>query len=121
MTRQLNKTTLGEALCIFDFKSEDIITKKIIAKKFREFSLKFHRRGLFSNKDYPEKEADKKKFTKLVEAKGVLLRDFDSIVTIDEKGKPIKSVGSVFVDFLKTVDTKNIKNPFTTYRKGRTK
>ena len=111
MTQQLNKMTLAEALEIFGFTAGNTITKRFIMYKFRKLALQHH----------PDKGGDAKKLSKVVEAKKVLLRDFDSIAMIDEKGKPVKSVGSVFVDFLKTANTKNIKNPFTIYRKGRTK
>jgi len=110
MTRQLNKMSLNEALQIFDFEFGCKITKKVIIQKFRKLSLKHH----------PDKGGDAKKFSKVVEAKSILIRDFETIKT-DIDGKPIKSVGSIFVDWLKTADTKNIKNPFTIYRKGRTK
>ena len=113
MARQLNKTTICEALEAFGFKSGCSITKEIIAKKFRELALQHH----------PDKGGDAKKLSKIVEAKEVLLRDFESIVTttVDAKGKEIKSVGSVFIDFLNTVDIKNVKNPFTTYQKGKSR
>jgi len=113
MTRQLNKMLIGEALQIFDFEFGCNITKKMIMQKFRALSLKHH----------PDKGGDAKIFSKVVEAKEVLLRDFDMLATTtpDANGKPIKSVDSVFVDWLKTADTKNIKNPFTVYRHGKTK
>ena len=113
MTRQLNKTTICEALDAFGFKSGCNITKEIITKKFRELALKHH----------PDKGGDAKKLSKIVEAKEVLLRDFESVVTttIDAEGKTIQSVGSVFIDFLKTADIKNVKNPFTVYQKGKSR
>ena len=110
MTRQLNKMTIGEALFTFDFTSGSKITKKIIMKKFRQLSLRHH----------PDKGGDAKKFSKVVEAKEILMRDFETIKT-NENGKTVKSVGSIFVDWLKVADTKNVKNPFTIYKKGRTK
>lgn len=114
MLRRLNKTTLDEALCIFDFAAGCKITKKIIMQKFRKLVLLHH----------PDKGGDAKIFSKIVEAKEVLIRDLDSIGTIttpDGKRKIVKSVGSVFVDWLKVADIKGKQNPFTTYRKGRTR
>ena len=111
MTRRLNKMTIGEAFCVFDFESGCKITKKIIMQKFRKLVLLHH----------PDKGGDAEKFSKIVEAKQILLQELSVIATTTLDGKPVKSVGSVFVDWLKVADTKGGKNPFTTYKKGRTK
>jgi len=113
MTRQLNKMSLSEAFCIFDLTSGCSITKEIIMKKFHELALIHH----------PDKGGDARRLSKIVEAKEVLMREFDSIVTktIDADGKPVKSVGATFIDFLKVADTKNIANPFTVYQKGKSR
>lgn len=114
MVRQFNKTTLGEALKIFDFTTGSEITKKIIMQKFRKLVLIHH----------PDKGGDAKIFSKIIEAKEVLMRELDSIGTVttpDGKRKVVKSVGSVFVDWLKVADVKGKQNPFTTYKKGRTR
>ena len=110
MARRLNKTTLGEAFLIFGFSNGCKITKKIIAQKYRKLAITNH----------PDKGGDAKKFAKIAEAKEVLIREYESIKT-ESIENTIKSVGSVFVDWLKVADTKNRKNPFTIYKKGRTK
>ena len=110
MTRQLNKTTLGEAFLIFGFSTGCKITKKIIAQKYRELAMANH----------PDKGGNAKKFAKIAEAKEVLIREYESIKT-NSNGKSVKTVGSVFVDWLKVADPKKVKNPFTIYQKGRTK
>lgn len=113
MARLFNKTTLSEALVIFGFDSGINITMKLIKKTFRKLVLKHH----------PDKGGDAKKLAKVVEAKEVLIKNFDALATdtSDGSGRTVKSVGSVFVDWLKTADVKNVKNPFTTYKKGRTR
>lgn len=113
MPRRYNKMLISEAFEIFGFDSNSEITKKTIMKRFRKLSLLNH----------PDKGGDGKVFAKIVKAKEILLQDFDTIATttFDKDGKPIKSVGSVFIDWLKVADTKNIKNPFTVYQQGKTR
>ncbi len=111
MARSFNKTTIGEALEIFGFEFEDEISKDIIVRKFRKLVLLHH----------PDKGGNAKKLSKVVEAKEVLLKEYGHIKIQDKKKVKSKSVGSVFVDFLKTADLKKVNSPFTTYRKGRTR
>lgn len=117
MTRLHNKMTMGEALGIFDFKSGDEITKDTIKRTFRRLAMKCH-----PDKNKGDKKAEAK-FKLLNNAYEILSQNFDSIATITptKDGVPTKSVGSVFVDWLKVADTKGIKNPFTTYKQGRTR
>lgn len=111
--RLFNKTTLSEALVIFRFTSKTSITMDLIKRTFRKLARINH----------PDKGGDPKKMAKISEAYQVLKRDFDALATKNpgKKSKTVKSVGSVFVDFLKTADVKNVESPFTTYRKGRTR
>lgn len=117
MTRLHNKMTIGEALLVFGFKSECKITLEVIKKTYRRLAMKYH-----PDKN-PGDEESEKQFKIVANAYEILTQNFDSIATTTPgiDGKPVKSVGSVFVDWLKVVDTKNIKNPFTIYKKGRTK
>lgn len=113
MARRFNKTTLSEACEIFNFTSETVVTLDLIKKTFRKLVLKHH----------PDKGGNAKKLAKVVESKEVLIKNFDALATNNPNGakKTVKSVGSVFVDWLKTADVKNVTNPFTTYKKGRTR
>ncbi len=113
--RRGNKMTVSEALSIFGFTAESTITKDIIKKVFRRLAMKYH-----PDKNPGNKDAERK-FKTINNAYEVLTQEINTVKT-EENGKPInKSVGSIFVDYLKIVDTKNMKNPFTTYRKGRTR
>jgi len=107
MKRQLNKMQLGEALNIFGFKFGAEVSKEIIIRKFRELSFKHH----------PDKntKADIKLFTKIVEAKEVLLRDFEIIKANTQT--TIKT-NSIFVDMIMNLGIKPKRNPFTVYQKG---
>jgi len=107
MTRQTNKMEIGEALNIFGFQFGTEITKEIIKKKFRELSFKHH----------PDKNpnANLKIFTKIIEAKAVLMRDFEIIkVNIST----VKKVDSIFVDMIMKPGIKSKRNPFTVYKQG---
>ena len=107
MPRQTNKMQIGEALNIFGFKFGTEISKEIITKKFRELSFKHH----------PDKnpKADVKLFTKIVEAKEVLLRDFQ---IIKANTQTIIKANSIFVDMIINLGVKPKQNPFTVYQKG---
>jgi len=117
MARRRNKMSLSEALGIFDFQSGCNITKDKIKKTYRRLAMKYH-----PDKNPGNKEAEAK-FKQCANAYETLLEEFDSIATTttDADGKPIQSVGSVFIDFLKVADTKNMKNPFTVYQKGKSR
>ena len=105
MARQLNKTTLSEALCIFEFPAGCEITKEIIMQKYRKLAITNH----------PDKGGDTKKFAKIAEAKEVLMREFESIKNEpDSKGKINPKFDSTFVDSIVN-DMKTKKNPFITY------
>lgn len=105
MARQLNKMSLSEAFEIFGFESGCKVTEKIIIKRYRELSLLNH----------PDKGGNAKVFAKIAGAKEILIRELGTITSTTSDNK--KSVGSIFVDWLKAVDVKGIKNPFTTYQR----
>lgn len=113
MKRQFNKMSLQEALNIFDFESGCEITKNMIKRTYRRLAVKYH-----PDKNLGDKTAEAK-FKKLADAYEVLIRDFDAIATTTPgpDGKPVKSVGRIFVDFIKSVDIKGMGNPFTTYQR----
>jgi len=105
MAKRLNKTSLTEALCIFDFPAGCEITKKIIMQKYRELAIVNH----------PDKGGDTKKFAKIAEAKEVLIREFESIKNeSNSNGKINPKFDSTFVDSIMN-DMKTKKSPFTTY------
>lgn len=104
MTRLLNKTTISEALFIFGFSIDSVITKDIIMKKFRKLSLKHH----------PDKGGDARIFAKVAEAKEILIRDFE-VVKTNSNGSSTNKFNSVFVESI-IAAAKIDKTLFTTYR-----
>lgn len=117
MKRQLNKMSLNEALSIFGFELGCEITKDIIADVFRKLSFKYHPD---KNPNTNPKEL-RVKFTKIVEAKEVLLREFETIKT-DSNTTNIKNIkfdSSFAQEIINNVKSKNDK--FTTYQKGKSR
>jgi len=108
--------SLSEAIELFGFQHPGCkVTKELIGKIFRKLCFSVH---TDKNKSISKKESGEM-ISKFTEAKKVLLANFDAIPkTKDGDSKP---TNSIFVDYLKTVDTKNRKSPFTVYKKGKGK
>ena len=122
MTRQLNKMSLNEALSVFGFESGCEITKDIIADKFRKLSFKYHPD---KNPDIDLKEL-RTKFTKVVEAKEILLQEFEKIKTNPDANNSINtkfnsSFAQEIINDIKSKSKSNSNNKFTVYQKGKSR
>lgn len=106
--------SLAEAIEVFGFRHPGCkVTKDLIGKTFRKLCFSVH---TDKNKTISKKESGEL-IGKFTEAKKVLLENFTAIPKTKEGDT--SAVSTVFVDYLKTVDAKNRKNPFTIYKKGR--
>ena len=111
------KISLAEAIDLFGFQHPGcIVTKELIGKTFRKLCFAVHPD---KNPDEVHKKMAGIMIGKYAEAKKVLLANFASIPKSQEGDA--KKVNTVFVDYIKTVDAKNRKSPFTIYKKGRGK
>jgi len=111
--RQLNKTTLCEALNIFGFVAGEPVTKKLIIAKYRKLAMDNH----------PDKGGDAKKFAKIAEAKEVLIREIKSIENNPESNGDINSKfdSSFAQSIINSLSSKSKSNLFTTYSKSQRK
>lgn len=114
MARLHNTMSVTEALEVFGFNAGSKITKDILKRRYRKLAYKCH-----PDKNLGDKTAEGR-FKILNNACEILTQNFDAIKT-DEEGEFTQSVGTNFVDWIKSVDTKNLKNPFTVYQKGKSK
>ena len=112
--RRRKSMSLIEAIDIFGFDHPGCkVTKDLIGKTFKKLCFAVHPD---KNKTISKEQAAIM-VTKYSDAKKVLLENIEAIPETKVEGK----VNSVFVDYLKTVDTKNRKSPFTVYKKGKGK
>ena len=114
MARRRKIMSLAEAIDIFGMGHPGCkVTKDLIGKTFRKLCFTVHPD---KNKTISKEQAAIM-VTKYSDAKKVLLENFAAI----PKAKEGEKSNTVFVDYLKTVDTKNRKSPFTVYKKGKGK
>jgi len=112
--RRRKSMSLIEAIDIFGFDHPGCkVTKDLIGKTFKKLCFAVHPD---KNKTISKEQASIL-ITKYTEGKKILLENFAAI----PKAKEGEKSNTVFVDYLKTVDTKNRKSPFTVYKKGKGK